>query len=60
MGTLISKIIYKIKFSIGDIIFRGVLMIPCEMLFRIHLSNTSSIDLLGSGRGRVSGLGDAL
>ena len=60
MGTLISKIIYKIKFSIGDIIFRGVLMIPCEMLWRYHLINVRSIYLLGSGRGRVGGLGDEI
>ena len=60
VGTLISRIMYKIKFRIGDIIFRDVLMILCEMLLRTYFINTSSIDLLGSGRGRVSGLGDAL
>ena len=35
-------------------------MMPCEMLLRSHLSNTSSIALLGSGRGRVGGPVDAL
>ena len=60
VGTLISRIMYKIKFRIGDIIFRDVLMILCEMLLRTYFINTSSIDLLGSGRGRNSGLGDAL
>ena len=35
-------------------------MNPCEIFLRDHLSNTRSIALLGSVRGRVGGLGDAL
>ena len=35
-------------------------MIPCEMFLRDHLRNTRRIALLGSGRGRVGGLGDEL
>ena len=35
-------------------------MIPCEIFLRNHLRDTRSIDLIGSVRGRVSGLGDEL
>ena len=35
-------------------------MIPCEVLLRYHLSNARTIAVLGSGRGRVGDLGDAL
>ena len=36
------------------------LIMPCEVFLRDHLRISSSISLLGSGRGRVGGLGDAL
>ena len=35
-------------------------MMPCEMFFMSHSINSRIIALLGSGRGSVSGLGDAL
>ena len=35
-------------------------MMPCEMFLGDHLRNTRSISMLGSVRGRVVGLGDAL
>ena len=35
-------------------------MIPCEVFLRDHLSNTRSISMLGSGRGKIDVLGDAL
>ena len=34
-------------------------MMPCAVFFRDHLRSYGRIDLLGSGRGRVDGLGDA-
>ena len=35
-------------------------MIPCEVLFRVHLDNSRSIYMLVSVRGIVGGLGDVL
>ena len=55
-----SSVMYKIKFRIRDMILNRVLIIPCEVLLRAHLSNTRSISLLGSGRVIVDGLGDVL
>ena len=42
------------------VILRMFLMIPCEVLFRDHLSNVRRIDLLGIGRGLVVGRGDTI
>ena len=36
------------------------LMMPCNMLLSAHMRNIRSIDLLGRGKGRVSGLRDAI
>ena len=41
-------------------ILSGVLMVPCEMFLRSHLSNASSITLLDSDRGIVDGLVDTI
>ena len=38
-------------------ILRKLLMITCGMLFRAHKRNTRIIDMLGSGRVKVNGLG---
>ena len=37
-----------------------VLMIPCEVLLRVHLRNSRRIDLISSGRGVVGVLGGAI
>ena len=58
--TMTSSVMYKSNFRMGNMILRRVLMIPCEILLMYHLSNTRSIDLLGSGRGKVGGLGGSL
>ena len=60
VGTILSTVMYKSGLRMGKEILRRVLMVPCEMLLGDHLSNTRSIALLGSGRVRVGGLGDAL
>ena len=60
VSTMISSLMYNSKFMMGDMIFRRVLMVTCDMLLRDHLRNTSSISLLGSGRVRVGDIGDAL
>ena len=57
---MMSSVTQNSKFNMGDMILRRVLMIPCEILFREHLRNISSIALLGSGRGRVGCPGDSL
>ena len=57
---MIISIMYKSKFRMGNMILRRVIMIPCEMFFWDHLRNTRIISLIGSGRGRVGGLGDVL
>ena len=44
----------------GGMTLVRVLVITCEMFFRYHLSNTSSISLIGSGKGTFDGLGDTL
>ena len=54
------RVMYKSKFSMGGMTLRRFLMIPCEILLRSHLSYTSIIYLLGSGRGRVDDLGYSL
>ena len=35
-------------------------MMPCAVFLRDHLSSNRKIDLLGSGRGRLDGLGGAI
>ena len=58
--TTRNIVMYKSKFRMGDMILRRVLMIPCGVLLRSHLRNKRRIYVLGSGRGRVDGLGKAL
>ena len=58
--TMLISVMQKSKLWVGRIILRRVLMTLCEMLFRDHFRNTSIIAMLGSGRGRVGGLGDVL
>ena len=60
VGIIMSGVMHKSKFRMGDMILSRVLMIPYEIFFREHLRNTRRIYMLGSGRGRVDGLGDAL
>ena len=43
-----------------NMILKKVLMISCEVFLRDHLRNTRSIALIGSSRGRVGDIGDAL
>ena len=50
-------VLYEGKLRIEYMIIRRFLMIPCEAFLRAHLSNNRSIDMLGSGRGRVGGIG---
>ena len=33
---------------------------PCAVFLRAHLRSARSISLLGSGRGKVDGLGDSI
>ena len=51
---------HKSKLRMGYMTFRGVLIIPCDMLLRVHLSSTSIISLLGSGRVEVDGRRDII
>ena len=60
VSTMIISVMYKSKFRMRYMILRRNLVIPCKMFFRIYLKNSSIIYLLGSGRGVVGGLGDAL
>ena len=53
-----SSVIYKSKFSMGNVILSRDLMIPYEMFLRDHSSNTRIIAFLGIDRGRVGGLRD--
>ena len=58
--TIMISVMYKSKFRMMEMTLRRVLMTPCEMFLSSHLRNTRRISLLGSGRGRFDGLGDAL
>ena len=58
--TIMSSVLCKSYFMVGENILRRVIMIPCAVFFRAHLRSSSSIALLGSGRGRVDSLGHAL
>ena len=58
--TMRSSVMYKSPFRVGEIIFRRLLMIFCDMSLRDHLKNTMNIDLFGSVNGRADGLGDEL
>ena len=51
--TIRSSVINENKFKISIMALRSILMIPCEMLFRIHLNNIRVISLLVSCRGGV-------
>ena len=58
--TLMSRVLYNSKLSMGNIVLRRVLMVSYEMFSIGHLKNTSIIALLGSDRSRVGALGDSL
>ena len=60
LSTMRSIVIYKSKFSIGEMIIMRVLIITFDVFLRGHLSNTTIIALFGSVRVRVDGLGDSL
>ena len=57
--TIMSIVMYKSKLRMKKIALR-ILMIICEFFLRGHLRSERSIDLLGSVRGIVNGLEDAL
>ena len=57
---MLSSVMYKSKFRMGNMPLSRVLMITCEMFLKSHLGNARSITLISSGRGRVDGLGDEL
>ena len=60
MRNMMRSIMCKSVFRRGEKILSRVLMMPCAVFLRAHLRSTRSIDLLGSGRGRVDVLGYAI
>ena len=58
--NMMRSVTCKSNLRTGKIILRRVLTMPCDMFLGEYLRNTSSNALLGIGRGRVSGLGDAI
>ena len=58
--TMMGSVMYKSDFRIGKMILSRVLVMPCSMLLRAQLRNTSSIPLYRIVRGRVGDLGYAL
>ena len=58
--TMMRSVMCKSNLRMGENILWRVLMMPCAVLLRYHLRIDRSIALLGSGRGRVDGLGDEL
>ena len=58
--TTMFSVMYKSKFRMRDTNLRRVLIIPCEMFLRYHLSNTRSIATIFNVRGRVDDIGYAL
>ena len=57
VSTMMSIVMQKGNFSMGYMILIRVLMMLCKSFWSTHLSNTSIIYLLGSGRGIFGGLG---
>ena len=57
--NMMSRVMYKSKFMMGNMILRRVLMIPCGIFLRDHVRNIRRIALIGICRGRVGGLGGA-
>ena len=55
---MMSIVMYNIKFRMGNMIRRRLLMILFYILLREKLRNTGIISLLGIGRVRVGGLVD--
>ena len=55
-----SIVIYNSKVRMDNMILSRVLVIPCEVFLRDHLVNIRRISLLGSARGVVGVLEDAL
>ena len=58
--TMIRSVMCKSSSIMGENILRRVLIIPCTVLLRSHLSSARSISFIGSGRGRVDGLVDSI
>ena len=58
--TMMRSARCKINLRMRENILRRVLMIPRTVFLRALLRIFRSIDLIGSGGGRVDGLGDAL
>ena len=60
VSTMRSSVTFKNKLVMGDIDLRTIIMIPCEIFFRTHLSCISIISLIGSMRSIVDGHGGTL
>ena len=60
MKTMMRSVMCKSNLRTGENILRRVLMMPCAVFLRSHLGSARSIAMLGSGRGRVDGLGGVL
>ena len=60
VSAMMRSVMCKSNFRMGENILRRVLMMLCAVFFRAHLRSARSIDLLGSGRGAVDGLGDTI
>ena len=60
VSTMMSSVMYKSKLKMGGGVLIRVLMFPCEVYLRAHLSNSRGIALVFSGKGGVGVLGDAL
>ena len=58
--TMTRSIMCKSNLRMGENILRRVFMIPCVVLLREHFRSVRSIAMLGSGRGIVDDIGDAL
>ena len=57
---MVRSVMCKSILRMGEIFLRAFRMIPCAVFFRAHLRSARSIALIGSVRGRVDVLGDAL
>ena len=60
LRNMMRIVMCKSNLRMGENILTRVLMMLCEVFLRAHLSNSVNIYMLGSGRSRVCGLGDAL
>ena len=58
--TMVRSVMCKSNLRMGENILSRILMMLCVVLLRSHLRSSRSINMLGSGMGRVDGLGYAL